>query len=183
MLIETERLIIRSLEPEDGAVFVEMALEEKAMKEIIVYEMSFTGKLENNDDIYCVPIQEEYWDEYMQIYNECFFDMREDLEIEPVNFYSDFSQMKDKINDTFLYLQNGKMIGAVSCYGNELDDLIVNQSFQRQGIGQKLLLYGMNHIKEQGHNEIILHVAEWNQNAVKLYLKNGFRISKKEKVR
>ena len=31
----------------------------------------------------------------------------------------------------------------------------------------------MNHIKERGYEEIILHVAEWNQNAVKLYLKNA----------
>ncbi len=46
-----------------------------------------------------------------------------------------------------------------------------------------MLLWGMNHIKERGYEEIILHVAEWNQNAVKLYLKNGFRIKKKERVR
>lgn len=57
------------------------------------------------------------------------------------------------------------------------------KSFQGQGIGQKLLLWGMNHIKEQGYEEIILHVAEWNQNAVKLYLKNGFSIAKRERVR
>lgn len=73
-------------------------------------------------------------------------------------------------------MQNEGIIGAVSCYENELDDLIVEKSFQGQGIGQKLLLWGMNHIKEQGYEEIILHVAEWNQNAVKLYVKNGFSI-------
>ena len=77
-------------------------------------------------------------------------------------------------------LQNGEIVGAVSCYENELDGLIVEKSFQGQGIGQKLLLWGMNHIKEQGYEEIILHVAEWNQNAVKLYLKNGFGIKKRE---
>ena len=63
----------------------------------------------------------------MQIYNECFYDMRKDLEIEPLNFYSDYSQMENKINDTFLYFQYGVIIGAVSCFGNELDDLIVNK--------------------------------------------------------
>ena len=46
-----------------------------------------------------------------------------------------------------------------------------------------MLFWGINHIKEQGYEEIILHVAEWNQNAVKLYLKNGFRIKKRERVR
>lgn len=153
------------------------------MKEIIAYEMIYDKALKYQNDIICVPFQKEYWNEYMKIYNECFYNMRKSLEVEPINFYYDYSQIKEKIKDTFLYLQNGVIIGAVSCYENELDDLIVEKSFQGQGIGQKLLLWGMNHIKEQGYEEIILHVAEWNQNAVKLYLKNGFSIKKREKVR
>ncbi len=152
------------------------------MKEIIAYEMSFDKMFEYLNDVSCVPFQEQYWDEYMKIYNDCFYEMRKTLEVEPINFYSDYSQIKDKINDIFLYLQNGVIVGAVSCYGNELDDLIVAKSFQGQGLGQKLLLWGINHIKEQGYEEIILHVAEWNQNAMKLYLKNGFSIKKREKV-
>ncbi len=153
------------------------------MKEIIAYEMLYNKALKYQNDIICVPFQKEYWNEYMKIYNECFYKMRKALEVEPINFYYDYSQIKDKIKDIFLYLQNGAIIGAVSCYENELDDLIVEKSFQGQGLGQKLLFWGINHIKEQGYEEIILHVAEWNQNAVKLYLKNGFRIKKREKVR
>ena len=153
------------------------------MKEIIVYEMSFKGAIKYNIDIFCIPFQKRYWNEYMQIYNECFYEMRKALEIEPINFYSDYSQMEDKISGTYLYLQNGVIVGAVSCYGSELDDLIVNKSFQKQGFGQKLLLWGINHIREQGYDEVILHVAEWNRNAVRLYLKTGFNIIKKEKVR
>lgn len=153
------------------------------MEEIIVYEMLYNKALKYQNDIICVPFQKEYWNEYMKIYNECFYKMRKALEVEPINFYYDYSQIKDKIKDIFLYLQNGAIIGAVSCYENELDDLIVEKSFQGQGIGQKLLFWGINHIKEQGYEEIILHVAEWNQNAVKLYLKNGFSIAKRERVR
>lgn len=37
--------------------------------------------------------------------------------------------MKDKIKDTFVYLQDGVIIGAVSYYGNEIDDLIINKSY------------------------------------------------------
>ena len=153
------------------------------MIEIMAYEMIYNKVLKCHNDIIYVPFQKEYWNEYMKIYNECFYKMRKALEVEPINFYYDYSQIKDKINDIFLFLQNGVIIGAVSCYENEIDDLIVEQSFQGQGIGQKLLLWGMNHIKEQGYEEIILHVAEWNQNAVKLYLKNGFSIKKRERVR
>ena len=153
------------------------------MKEIIAYEMLYNKAFEYQNDIICVPFQKKYWNEYMSIYNECFYKMRKALEVEPINFYYEYSQIKDKIKDIFLYLQNGGIIGAVSCYENELDDLIVEKSFQGQGIGQKLLFWGINHIKEQGYEEIILHVAEWNQNAVKLYLKNGFSIEKRERVR
>lgn len=153
------------------------------MKEIIAYEMLYNKAFKYQNDIICVPFQKKYWNEYMSIYNECFYKMRKALEVEPINFYYEYSQIKDKIKDIFLYLQNGGIIGAVSCYENELDDLIVEKSFQGQGIGQKLLLWGINHIKEQGYEEIILHVAEWNQNAVKLYLKNGFSIVKRESVR
>ncbi len=153
------------------------------MKEIIAYEMIYNKALKYQNDIICVPFQKEYWNEYMKIYNECFYKMRKALEVEPINFYYDYSQIRDKMKNIFLYLQNGVIIGAVSCYENELDDLIVEQSLQGQGIGQKLLFWGINHIKEQGYEEIILHVAEWNQNAVKLYLKNGFSIKKRERVR
>ncbi len=153
------------------------------MKEIIAYEMLYNKAFEYQNDIICVPFQKKYWNEYMSIYNECFYKMRKALEVEPINFYYEYSQIKDKIKDIFLYLQNGVIAGAVSCYENEIDDLIVEKSFQGQGIGQKLLLWGINHIKEQGYEEIILHVAEWNQNAVKLYLKNGFSIVKRERVR
>lgn len=93
------------------------------------------------------------------------------------------SPVEGKTNDTFLYLQDRVIVGAVSCYGNELDDLIVHKSFQGQGIGQNLLFWGIHYIKEHGYDEIILHVAEWNQKAVNLYLHNGFKIMKKEKVR
>lgn len=152
------------------------------MKEIIACEMVFHKDLKYSDDISCIPFQENYWNEYKEIYNECFYEMRKALEIEPLSFYSDYSQVKDKISNIFLYLENGVIAGSVSCLDNEVDDLIVKKSFQGQGIGQKLLLWGMNHIREQGYEEITLHVAEWNQNAMKLYLKNGFNIRKREKV-
>lgn len=153
------------------------------MKEIIVYEMVFKGEIKGRENIICVPFQEKYWKDYMEIYNVCFSRMRDALEIQPVFFYSDYSKFKDKADNTFVCLQGGDIAGAVSCYGNELDDLVVNPLFQRKGYGRQLLLWGMNCIKERGYDEIVLHVAEWNQNAVKLYLETGFEIMKKEKVR
>ena len=153
------------------------------MKEIIAYEMSFKKELEYTDEVICIPFHKKYWNEYMQIYNECFYEMRKDLEVEPINFYSSYSQMIDKAGNTYLCLKNGAIAGGVSCYGNEIDDLFVAKAFQRQGLGRKMLLWGINHIKKQGYDEITLHVAKWNQDAVKLYLEAGFTIHKEERVR
>lgn len=151
------------------------------MKEIIAYTMSFRGVPERSGPLTMVPFEKKYWNDYMRIYNECFYEMRKELEVAPVNFYSEYSQMKEK--GTFLCLEKGILAGAVSCRGNEIDDLFVNKEFQRQGLGRKLLLWGMHYIGGQGYEEIILHAAQWNQAAVRLYLETGFEIVKKEKVR
>lgn len=153
------------------------------MKEIIAYEMVFNKVLYDKTNIVCVPFQEKFWNEYSELYNECFYEMRKDLGIEPYNFYSEYSQFQGKETDTFLCLADDKIVGGISCYGNEVDDLFVNKSFQREGWGKQLLLWGMHYIKEQGYDEIILHVAEWNRHAIELYQKAGFYVKKKERIR
>ncbi len=51
-------------------------------------------------------------------------------EKDPYNFYSDFEQIKDKIKDIFLLLQDEIIVGSVACYGKEIDDLVVNKKYQ-----------------------------------------------------
>jgi hypothetical protein len=75
------------------------------MKKIIAYEMSFTKEIECSDEKLCIPFQQKYWNEYKQKYNECFYEMRKDLEVEPINFYSSYSQMIDKASNTYLYFE------------------------------------------------------------------------------
>ena len=70
------------------------------MKEIIAYEMLFKKEIEYSDEVFCIPFQKKYWNEYMQKYNACFYEMRKDLEVEPINVYSDYSQIMDKACST-----------------------------------------------------------------------------------
>ena len=49
------------------------------MKEIIAYEMVCDKTLEYRNDIICIPFLKRYWNEYMKIYNECFYKMRKAL--------------------------------------------------------------------------------------------------------
>ncbi len=118
--------------------------------EIIAYEMKYEKDPIEKSDIKCIPFSQKYFQEYMKIYNACFYEMRKSL---------------------------------VACYGNEIDDLIVNRKFQHKGYGKQLLLWGMNYIRQCSNEPISLHVAKWNEKAVMLYEKVGFVITNTERVR
>ena len=52
-----------------------------------------------------------------------------------------------------------------------------------EGVLPNLLLWGMQCIRKKNTEPIVLHVAEWNKNALLLYKKNGFEITNIEKIR
>lgn len=151
--------------------------------EIIAYEMKYSKDNVQDSDILCVPFEIKYFQEYMKIYNECFYEMRKSLNIEPYNFLSDYEQIAEKSKDIYLFLNEREIVGSVACYGNEIDDLIVSKKFQNRGYGKQLLLWGMNIIRQRNNESITLHVAKWNKNALVLYEKMGFVISSVERIR
>ena len=151
--------------------------------EIIAHEMQFYKKIIEPSKIQCIPFETSYFEEYMPIYNECFYEMRKTLDIEPYNFLHDYEQIASKVPDIYLLVNEDEIIGSVACYGNEIDDLIVNKKYQHKGYGSQLLLWGMNHIREKNDEPILLHVAEWNKDALKLYKKTGFEITNTERIR
>lgn len=151
--------------------------------EIIAYEMKYVRDDIEKSNILCIPFDKKYFQQYMKIYNACFYEMRKTLDIEPYNFLSDYKQISEKSRGIFLLVGKEEMIGSVACYGNEIDDLIVNKKFQNKGYGKQLLLWGMNHIRQKSDEPILLHVAKWNEKALMLYEKVGFAITNIEKVR
>jgi len=151
--------------------------------EIIAYEMRYTNDIVEKSDIVCIPFKLEYFQEYMRIYNDCFYEMRKALDIQPYNFLNNYEQIAEKVKDIYLLVNKGEIIGSIACYGNEIDDLIVNKTFQHRGYGKQLLLWGMQRIRENNNNPITLHVAKWNNNALMLYKKVGFEIVNVRKVR
>lgn len=151
--------------------------------EIVAYEMKFIKDFKGKSEITCIPFEIKYFQEYMKMYNECFFEMRKALHIEPYNFLNSYEQVAEKEKDIYLYMHNGQIIGSVACYGNEIDDLIVNKKLQHQGYGKQLLLWAMQYIRQKNDEPIILHVAEWNRDAIALYKKVGFEITNVERIR
>lgn len=153
------------------------------VKEIIVYEMIFRGRNVPPAGIECVPFDDGMWEEYAPVYNECFREMRTALEIEPYDFYSDISQTEQKKDCLFVLMNDGRLVGSVACIGSEVDDLIVRKDCQGRGYGRALLRFAMRKILDGGQSEVVLHAAQWNEKAIKLYLDEGFEITKTEKVR
>ena len=145
--------------------------------------MQFHKESIDQCNIHCIPFDLQYFQEYIRIYNECFYEMRKALDIEPYNFLNDYSQISEKANNIYLYIHNDEIVGSVACYGNEIDDLIVNKKYQNNGYGKQLLLWGMQGIRQRSFAPIILHVAEWNKDAISLYKKIGFEVASIERVR
>ena len=98
--------------------------------------------------------------------NECFYDMRKALDRKPYNFLSNYKQIINHIDNIYLLIETDQIIGSIACYGNEVDDLIVNKNYQKKGYGKNLLLFAMNLIRKSNNDPIILHVAKWNENAL-----------------
>lgn len=149
---------------------------------ISVYEMKYKRCDIPSSDIECIPFDESYIEQYMMHYNDAFYPMRKALDIKPYNWYSDLSTIRKKSADIYLLTDGDDLIGSVACYGNEVDDLFVSNRYRNMVYGRKLLLWGMNHIREEGGKEILLHVAEWNQNALKMYIDIGFETERVEYV-
>ena len=51
--------------------------------EIIAYEMQYVNDRVPKSDIVCIPFEALFFQEYKRIYNECFYEMRKVLDIQP----------------------------------------------------------------------------------------------------
>ena len=132
--------------------------------------------------IECIPFDEKFLLQYKELYNAAFRPMREALGIEPYDWYGDDNAILSRASEIYLLTEGDELTGAVSIKGNEIDDLFVSDLKKRRGYGRKILLWAMNSIASKGADEITLNVAEWNEGAVRLYLSEGFEITKTEQI-
>ena len=147
---------------------------------IKVYKMQLDGNIDIPCTISCVPFDIMYYSEYQRIYNDCFREMRTALDIKPYDFLSNIAQIADKCSNISLLIKNDKLIGSVACCGNEIDDLIVAPEYQNKGFGKQLFHWAILYIRSKNSFPITLHVAEWNQKAIRLYKSVGFVIIEEE---
>ena len=120
--------------------------------------------------------------EYKRIYEEGFRDMRTALQLLPIDCCDSKEELEHKKDNIYILEIDGRLIGSVAIHGNEIDDLVVKKSCQRMGYGEALLQFAVSRLQSNNIRPIILCVADWNQGAVKMYLRNGFSIVKTEIV-
>lgn len=149
--------------------------------QIIAHTMEYNGG-EIHYELDVTNYTADDYAEYKRVYEDCFFDMRTALELQPVNCCDSNDMLLEKATQIFILREDGVFVGSVAIYGNEIDDLVVTKEFQKRGYGKKLLQYAISKMQKSQVNPITLHVADWNKNAINLYLNNGFIITKTETV-
>ena len=140
----------------------------------LAYEMTYLHPVTESTCIEPVPYSSKFQEQYKNIYNACYHEMREALEIKPYDFIQDDTFFDEGMENVYLLIEQGEIIGSVALKGEEIDDLIVNPKCQGQGFGKQLLLWALQNIQTE---KVMLHVAAWNERAVNLYKKCGFEIT------
>ena len=119
---------------------------------------------------------------YRHIYDACFRPMRAALGRLPLDCCAGREELLRKREQIFMLEDGEELLGSVAIVENEIDDLIVAEEFRGKGYGTVLLRFAVSRMQRMGISPILLHVADWNQGALRLYLENGFQIVKTEKV-
>ena len=141
----------------------------------LAHEMRLVNPVEAKSTCSLVPYSSEYQEAYKKMYNSCYHEMREALNIEPYDFIQDDSFFDSKMDFVYCLLKEGILVGSVALKRNEIDDLLVAPDYQGRGIGRDILLWAIEHISAE---PVILHVADWNKRAIRLYESLGFEIIK-----
>ena len=143
---------------------------------VLAYEMEYRNPVSERSSVDLIPYTSEYREMYKVMYNECYHEMREALDIQPYDFIQNDSFFNSGMDEVYLLVKDREIIGSVALKSDEIDDLIVNPKYQRQGYGKQILLWALEHMNSE---RIILHVADWNKRAINMYKKNGFEITGK----
>ena len=140
----------------------------------LAHEMKLLAPVKERADISPVPYTDEYREKYKRMYNACYREIREALDIKPYDFIQDDSFFDEGMDKVYLLLDRDEIIGSVALKGGEIDDLLVAPDYQGLGFGGKILLWAIAHMTAE---PVVLHVADWNKKAIRLYQKYGFRIT------
>ena len=106
----------------------------------------------------------------------------------PLNTYVDLNDYCKKLKSfasNFEIWENDKLVSLIAVYMNNLDsktafisNVSVEEKFQGLGLASKLLKNVIEESIQKGFEKIMLQVRPNNKNAIELYKKFGFELSK-----
>ncbi len=150
------------------------------MNQRFAHKMEYVNPVSERSTVSLISYTPEFKEQYKRIYNSCYHEMREALDIKPYDFIQNDSFFEQGMENVYLLIENGQLIGSIALKGSEIDDLIVDPACRNKGFGLQILLWALENIKAE---KIILHVADWNQKAISLYEKCGFEITETFEIR
>lgn len=157
-------------------------MENKQIVKFNMYEMEYRGDTVESE-LPFITFEEKYYEQYKHLIDSCYYEMRKALNIQPYEKYCDsLEKVMEQKKNIFLFLEDDEIICTVSCLENEIESVAVNLKYQRQGYGRKLMNFAINHMQKRGDSYIKLTVTKWNKNAIALYEKLGFKITKERTV-
>ena len=78
----------------------------------LAYEMTYLHPVTETTCIKLVPYISRYQEQYKDIYNACYHEMREALEIKPYDFIQDNSFFDEGMENVYLLIEQGEIIGS-----------------------------------------------------------------------
>ena len=81
----------------------------------------------------------------------------------------------DTLERTFVFELEGEIIGVATLNANEVEQMLVNTAYHRQGIGAQLLHHAEGLLFQQ-YNPLILKTFPNNESAIAFYQRNGWQI-------
>ena len=141
-----------------------------------MYEMEYSGGGKITD-ISPIPLSAEYYEQYKELVDKCYYPMRKALNIRPYDkHHYSLDELSELETNTFVLVEGGVVICSVTCNGGLIETLVVHPEHQRKGYGRRMIIFAINHIQQSGISPIRLTVSRWNENAAALYKSLGFEV-------
>lgn len=145
--------------------------------EFDIYEMKYKGALRDSS-LSVITFDKKYYNRYKELINNCYYEMREALNIKPYKgFCPSLEDLIEERDTIFLLMDEDEIIATASCEDNEVSNVAVNLKYQNRGYGRKILDYVISYLQKQGYYTIKLTVLKWNKKAIALYKSAGFEIT------
>lgn len=152
------------------------AMSDKQIAKFNMCTMEYKGGAMKSD-LSPVLFEEKYYGKYKELINDCYYEMRKELNIRPYGDYcGGLEEVIKQKDDIFLLLGDEEIICSATCSGNQIGNVAVNLKYQRQGYGRKIMGFAISHLQKRGEHPIKLTVTRWNKGAMELYESMGFEL-------